>query len=72
LISSESIAILKEYIIAGHYNSKHKTNTKTAGALKRERVATLKGASDHNRMSSENNPVVVPLHCGNAVLLLEC
>jgi len=41
LICSESIAILKEYNIARHYNSKHKQKYKNCtGALRREKVGT--------------------------------
>jgi hypothetical protein len=32
----------------------------------------LKGGLSHNRMSSENNPMTVPLHCGQNIVLLTC
>jgi hypothetical protein len=43
LIYIESIAVLKEYNIARHYNSKHKEKYKDCvGALKRDEVEVLK------------------------------
>jgi hypothetical protein len=43
LIYSESIAVLKEYNIARHYNSKHKAKYKNClGALRKENMTALK------------------------------
>jgi hypothetical protein len=42
LTPSESIAVLKEFNIARHYNSKHKERYKNGvGVLRREEVAAL-------------------------------
>jgi hypothetical protein len=78
LICSESVAVCKEYSITRHYNSKHKAKYRSCvGALKREKVVTLikaggEGGLRHNRMPSENNPLLVPVHCRQAVVLLTC
>jgi hypothetical protein len=35
-------------------------------------MAALKEGLSHNRPSSENNPMILPLHCGQHIVLLPC
>jgi hypothetical protein len=37
-----------------------------------EKVAALKRGLCHNRMSLENNSMIVPLHCRQVIMLLTC
>jgi hypothetical protein len=65
LIFSENAAVLKEYNFTRLYTSKHKEKYKIVSVLWDERwVFSLK------RMSSENNPTIVPLYCRQVIVLL--
>jgi hypothetical protein len=65
----ESTAVFKECNIARHYNSKHKETYKTCVVLSKEKK---NGGLSHQRISSEYNPMIVPLHCGQVVVLATC
>jgi hypothetical protein len=70
LIFSDSITVFKDNIVR-YYNSKHKEKYRNCVcALRREKVVDLKGGLSHSRMSSKNNPMIVPLHCRKATVLL--
>jgi hypothetical protein len=73
LLCSESIAVFIESNIARHYSLKHKEQcSNCVAALRRETVSAKKGGQSHSRMSSKQNPIIVPLHCGQVIVLLTC
>jgi hypothetical protein len=73
LICTETVTVLKDYNIAKRYISKHKEKYKNfVHALRREKLEALKRGLGHIGMSSENNSMIVPLHCWQVTVLLIC
>jgi hypothetical protein len=65
-------AVSTEYNIAIHYNFKGKEKYKNSvGALKRKSCDFSEGLA-HNRMSSENNPIIVTVPDGQVIMFLTC
>jgi hypothetical protein len=53
-----------------HCNSKHAEKYKTMSVFCEMKSGGFeKEVLSHTRMSSENNPVVVPLNCGQSIVL---